>query len=86
MIAGVISGARHQEHWNLEKAAADFFDVKGDVEGLLGVTGKLEAFHFVKSENPALHPGQTAAIYKHDTLIGYIGALHPELERKLGLM
>lgn len=85
MIAGVISGSRHEEHWNLEKAAADFYDLKGDVESLLAVTGKLSEFRFEKAEIDALHPGQTAAIYKNDQLVGYIGALHPELERKLGL-
>jgi phenylalanyl-tRNA synthetase beta chain len=85
MIAGVISGSRHQEHWNLEKAAADFYDLKGDVESLLAITGKLDAFEFKKAEIDSLHPGQTAAIHKNGELIGYIGALHPELERKLGL-
>ena len=75
MIAGVISGSRHEEHWNLEKAAADFYDLKGDVESLLAVTGKLSEFRFEKAEIDALHPGQTAAIYKNDQLVGYIGAL-----------
>ncbi|NMP32426.1 phenylalanine--tRNA ligase subunit beta [Thalassotalea sp. M1531] len=85
MIGGVISGTQHQEHWNLEKAAADFFDLKGDVQALLAVTGKIEEFEFVKAEIDAMHPGQTAAIYKNGELVGHIGTLHPELERKLGL-
>lgn len=35
--------------------------------------------------NPALHPGQSAAIYLKDERIGFIGVVHPELERKLDL-
>ena len=85
MIAGVISGQRNQEHWTLEKAAADFYDIKGDVEALLSVTANSASFEFTKAEIDALHPGQTAAIYQGERLVGYVGTLHPELERKLGL-
>jgi len=85
MIAGVISGARNQEHYSMEKAAADFYDIKGDVEALLALTADASQYHFEKAEIDALHPGQTAAIYKNEQLVGYVGSLHPELERKLGL-
>ncbi len=85
IIAGVISGTRYEEHWDLEKAASDFYDIKGDVEALLSLTANSKAYEFSKAEIAALHPGQTAAIYKDNTLVGYVGALHPELERKLGL-
>ncbi|MFO1352585.1 MAG: hypothetical protein U1F68_18695 [Gammaproteobacteria bacterium] len=41
----------------------DFFDVKGDLEALLALTGEPEAFYFRRRSHPALHPGQTARIY-----------------------
>ena len=85
MIAGVISGQRVDEHWDMEKAATDFYDIKGDVEALLSLTCDINAYEFSKAEVAALHPGQTAQITKNDQLVGYVGALHPELERKLGL-
>ncbi|WP_448549959.1 phenylalanine--tRNA ligase subunit beta [Thalassotalea fusca] len=85
MIAGVISGQRNKEHWSLEKAAFDFFDMKGDVEALLETTSNAGAFRFAKAEIDAMHPGQTAAIYHNDEYVGYVGTLHPEIERKLGL-
>ncbi|MCW8864862.1 MAG: phenylalanine--tRNA ligase subunit beta [Colwellia sp.] len=85
MIAGVISGNRVDEHWDMEKAATDFYDIKGDVEALLALTSELGAYEFSKAEVAALHPGQTAKITKDGQLVGYIGTLHPELERKLGL-
>ena len=85
MIAGVIAGSRHQEHWDMEKAASDFFDIKADVEALLARTASAENFTFEKGEHSALHPGQTAAIFNKGQLVGYVGTLHPELERKLGL-
>lgn len=85
MIAGVLSGQRSEEHWDIEKAATDFYDIKSDVEALLGLTNNVSEFIFSKAEVDALHPGQTAAIHKNGVLVGHVGALHPELERKLGL-
>ena len=85
MIAGVISGNRDDEHWSKEKAATDFYDIKGDVEALLSLTCDTSSYEFSKAEVSALHPGQTAQITKNGQLVGFVGALHPELERKLGL-
>ena len=85
VLGGVIVGSMHNEHWNMENRTADFYDVKGDVEAVLAQTSAAEQFRFVTGEHSALHPGQTAAIYRADTLVGYVGALHPEAERKLGI-
>ena len=85
MISGVISGSRVDEHWDMEKAATDFYDMKGDVEALLSLTADSQSFEFSTAEIDALHPGQTAEITRNGELVGYVGALHPELQRKLGL-
>jgi phenylalanyl-tRNA synthetase beta chain len=85
MLGGAICGNRHDEHWNLAKESVDFFDLKGDLESLLDLTGKLSAIEFRKANNPALHPGQSAEIYLKDEYVGFIGVVHPELERKLEL-
>jgi phenylalanyl-tRNA synthetase beta chain len=85
MFAGVISGQRNEEHWDMEKSATDFFDLKSDVEALLSLTADASSYEFSKDEIAALHPGQTAAIHKNGVLVGHVGTLHPELERKLGL-
>ena len=85
MIAAVISGGRNEEHWSMEKAAADFYDIKSDVEALLSLTADAATYEFAKAEVAALHPGQTAAVYRNGQLVGHLGTLHPELERKLGL-
>ncbi|MFT4966075.1 MAG: phenylalanyl-tRNA synthetase beta chain [Colwellia sp.] len=85
MLAGVISGQRVDEHWSMEKAATDFYDIKGDVEALLTLTCDAQGYEFSKADIDALHPGQTAKITKNGVFVGCVGALHPELERKLGL-
>ena len=85
MLAGVIAGHTHDEHWDLARKPVDFYDLKGDLESVLELTGKLSEIQFKAEANPALHPGQSAAIYLHGERIGFIGVVHPELERKLDL-
>ncbi|GLK90075.1 phenylalanine--tRNA ligase subunit beta [Pseudomonas turukhanskensis] len=85
MLAGVICGSRMAEGWAHARESVDFFDIKADVEALLGFSGDQQAFSFVPGEHPALHPGQTARIERNGQLVGYVGAIHPELARKLGI-
>lgn len=85
VLGGVIVGSMHNEHWNMVNRNADFYDVKGDVEALLAQTSAPQEFSFASAEHSALHPGQTAAIWRGAQQVGYVGALHPETERKLGI-
>lgn len=85
MIAGVVCGKRLPEAWANGREGVDFYDVKADVEALLGAAGALDAFSFVPGEHPALHPGQTARIERDGKLVGYLGAIHPELAKSLDL-
>ncbi len=85
MLAGAICGNRYEEHWDLARNSVDFYDLKGDLESVLDLTGKLSDIEFRAASNPALHPGQSAAIYLQSECIGFIGVVHPELERKLSL-
>ena len=85
MLAGVIAGHRYEEHWDLARQPVDFYDMKGDLEAILDLTGKSAEIQFRAEANPALHPGQSAGIYLQGERIGFIGVVHPELERKLDL-
>lgn len=85
MLAGVICGTRLPEGWAQGRDVVDFFDVKADVEAVLGFSGALSQFTFVSGKHPALHPGQTARIERDGREVGYVGAIHPELSKTLGL-
>ncbi|MDU9038172.1 phenylalanine--tRNA ligase subunit beta [Pseudomonas corrugata] len=85
MLAGVVCGSRLPEGWAQGRDVVDFFDVKADVEAVLGFAGALDAFTFVPGKHPALHPGQTARIERDGREVGYVGAIHPELSKTLGL-
>ena len=77
MIGAIAVGPVVPEQWGHEPRAVDFYDVKGDVEALLSLSGR--AAEFVEDTHPALHPGQTAAVVQRGERIGTIGALHPAL-------
>ena len=85
MLSGVVCGSRLPEGWAQGRDVVDFFDVKADVEAVLGFAGALDSFTFVAGKHPALHPGQTARIERDGREVGYIGAIHPELSKNLGL-
>ncbi len=83
-LAGVITGSLYQEQWAADNRLVDFYDVKGDVEALLEQASAQE-FTFEAAENPALHPGQSAKIVSEQGIVGWVGALHPKVQKQLGL-
>ena len=85
MVAGLRSGDDLPEQWGVSSRRVDFFDIKSDVEALLGLSAATDEFRFETASHPALHPGQSASVQRNGETIGYVGALHPQLARKLGL-
>ncbi len=84
-LAGVLAGNTASEHWSIETKALDFFDVKAHVESLLSFMFDAQDIEFRQESHSALHPGQSAAVYKGDLLLGFVGAIHPKLEKPMGL-
>lgn len=83
-LSGVITGSLYQEQWAAENRPVDFYDIKGDVEELLAQASS-QSFTFDAAEIAALHPGQSASISNGQDVIGYVGALHPRIQKELGL-
>ena len=83
VLAGAIYGLAAPEQWGTAKRAVDFYDLKGDVETLLSLAPA--GVDIRPAQHPALHPGQCAAVLGQGAQIGLFGALHPDLQAKLGL-
>lgn len=83
MISGVVSGRIQDERWCHEKRDTDFFDIKADLESILLPIDP--AIYFEKAVHSALHPGQSAQIIKNGNSLGYVGAVHPKLQKSLDL-
>lgn len=83
MLSGAVTGPRDPESWVNGRRITDFFDVKSDLEALFDLLGVEVSFE--ASSHPALHPGQTAAIRRDGEFVGWLGALHPNVQKKLDL-
>ncbi len=86
MLAGLVYGARQAEGWANDSSVVDFYDIKGDLESLLALTGQAGSYSFRQTDNlPALHPGQSAEILLDGEVVGVVGALHPEVRKQLDI-
>jgi phenylalanyl-tRNA synthetase beta chain len=83
VVAGLALGTRAAEHWDGAGPEVDYFDVKGDVEAVLRLTGATPEFRFEAATHPALTPGRTARILRGARPVGWLGALHPELAKRI---
>ena len=85
MLGGAIVGPVFEAGWNHESRNVDFYDLKGDLEVLLNMSHQKQAIRFAATNNPALHPGQSAALMLGDDEVGLIGQLHPQLVKAMGV-
>lgn len=85
MLALAATGRRYPESWSAGSDAVDFYDVKGDLEAILALARVDTGISYRPGTHPALHPGQSADIVRGDRVIGRLGALHPEVQRQLGI-
>ncbi|MGQ7275909.1 phenylalanine--tRNA ligase subunit beta [Marinobacter sp. V034] len=83
MLAGVVTGSQDPESWVNGRRNVDFYDAKGDLEALFDLLGI--QVDFVAGEHPSLHPGQTAELRMNGESVGWLGALHPQVQKKLDL-
>lgn len=82
-IAAAITGEAVAEQWGVPSRKVDFHDLKGDLESLAALAGAV--LEFRSSRAPHGHPGRSADVYREGARIGWIGQLHPRLQRQLDL-
>jgi phenylalanyl-tRNA synthetase beta chain len=83
MLGAIALGTRLPEQWASAATPLDFFDLKGELEQLLALTGRPEEFRFEPSALDCLHPGRSARVIRAGIEVGTIGELHPRLTRAL---
>jgi phenylalanyl-tRNA synthetase beta chain len=79
-IAALAWGPTAAEQWGQPSRRIDFYDVKADVEALLGAEAVFET-----AAHPALHPGRSARVTVAGTTVGFVGELHPGWVQKYDL-
>jgi phenylalanyl-tRNA synthetase beta chain len=80
-LGGLAYGSVAPEQWGVPARRADYFDVKGDIGGLLSHADVV----YAASKHPAFHPGKSAEIRIGGNRIGWLGELHPKWVQKYEL-
>ena len=80
-LALVLSGQRFPEGWANTSDLVDFFDLKGDLEALLGAQG----LTFQACDISGLQIGQSARILKDNVPLGQIGLLEASVADQFDL-
>ncbi|MBL5766284.1 phenylalanine--tRNA ligase subunit beta [Heyndrickxia sporothermodurans] len=84
-LAGAITGLWHSQLWQGEKKAVDFYVAKGVVEGLFEKLGVSQHISYQTAQIDGMHPGRTAEIVLDNEVIGFIGQIHPQVQKELDL-
>ena len=82
-IAAAAWGPALPEQWGVPTRPVDFYDVKSDLEALLGPRS---ADLVCKADaHPALHPGRSARLLLDGKPVGWLGEVHPQWAQQLDL-
>jgi len=82
-LGGLIYGNLLEDQWNIDERLSDFYDMKQDVQALLGSCDGHPEYRPL--EHPALHPRQAAEVCVGGRNVGWLGQLHPESVQRLEL-
>ena len=82
-IAAIACGPARSEQWSAKDTEVDFYDLKAEVEGLLGLAAATAEFR--PADDAWGHPGRSATVWRDGRKIGWIGHLHPRLVRALDM-
>jgi phenylalanyl-tRNA synthetase beta chain len=83
MVSGLVYGDHLHEQWSEKKRQINYFDIKGDLEGV-----SINSLDFRVPESfipKALHPGQTAELYQNEISVGWLGRIHPAWQQHFEL-
>ncbi|MFB5164837.1 MULTISPECIES: phenylalanine--tRNA ligase subunit beta [Parageobacillus] len=84
-LAGVLTGVWHAHLWQSEKKAVDFYVAKGILDGLFELLGLTNRIEYKQAKREHMHPGRTAHILLDGKTIGFVGQLHPVVQKEYDL-
>ncbi|HLO10928.1 MAG TPA: phenylalanine--tRNA ligase subunit beta [Pseudoneobacillus sp.] len=84
-LAVAVTGLWHSHLWQGEKKPVDFYVLKGILEGLFAKLGLQEKVEYRQAEIDGMHPGRTAEVLLEGKRIGFVGQLHPQVQKEKDL-
>lgn len=83
-FAFALTGLVEETDFQTPARAVDFYQAKGILDLLFDKLG-LSVTYIPTKTLTDLHPGRTALIYAQDTLLGFVGQVHPQLAKSQDL-
>ncbi|PLR81512.1 phenylalanine--tRNA ligase subunit beta [Bacillus canaveralius] len=84
-LAAAITGLWQSHPWQGEKKPVDFYVIKGILEGLFARLSLENQVEFRQASLDGLHPGRTAEVYLSGEKVGFIGQVHPAVQKAMDL-
>ncbi|WP_442595362.1 phenylalanine--tRNA ligase subunit beta [Neobacillus sp. D3-1R] len=84
-LAVALTGLWHSHLWQGEKKPVDFYVLKGILEGLFAKLGLQEKVEYRQLEMEGMHPGRTAEVLLDGKYIGFLGQIHPQVQKEKDL-
>lgn len=84
-LSAAITGLWHSHSWQGEKKPVDFYVAKGIVDGLVSLLGLTNQIEYKQAKREGMHPGRTAEVYLANKLVGFVGQIHPTVQKELDL-
>lgn len=84
-LSAAVTGLWHSHSWQAEKKPVDFYVVKGIVDGLVDLLGLTKNIQYKQANREGMHPGRTAELFLGEKLVGFIGQVHPTVQKQLDL-
>jgi phenylalanyl-tRNA synthetase beta chain len=84
-VSGAVTGVFNEHLWQGERKTVDFFVLKGILEGLMSELDLSERITYESGEIENMHPGRTAIVKLDGIPVGFVGQLHPVLQKDLDL-
>jgi phenylalanyl-tRNA synthetase beta chain len=84
-VAGAITGLWNSHPWQGEKKPVDFYVAKGILEGMFNLLGLSDQIQYTTVAMEGMHPGRTAQVTLNGSYIGFVGQVHPNVQKDMDL-
>jgi phenylalanyl-tRNA synthetase beta chain len=84
LCSGLLSGSKYPLQWGQKDKEIDFYDAKEDVLSIVSSQIKHQ-ITFIESDHHFLHPGKSANLILNGQEVGFVGVLHPHIQKQFKL-
>ncbi|EOB3491404.1 phenylalanine--tRNA ligase subunit beta [Enterococcus hirae] len=86
-VALALTGTWQDKSWQTQAEVVDFYTIKGLLENLFEQLGIATDISYQATDSlKDMHPGRTAEIYLGETVIGFVGQVHPNTAKEYDVL